>query len=50
MKNAGKAPSDMKTGTRTESTAPPRRHAAIMPIAVPIRNAKRKATPTRTIE
>ncbi len=50
MKNAGNAPSAMNVGTTTVSTAPPRRHAAIIPIAVPSTNAIRNATPTRKIE
>ena len=50
MKNAGKALSAMKIGTTTLSNAPPRRHAATIPIAMPITNASRNATPTRNIE
>ena len=40
----------MKTSTITLSTAPPRRHAAIIPISVPTTNASTNATPTRKIE
>ena len=50
MKNAGKAPSTMNTGTKTLSTAPPRRHAATIPTPVPTTNESRNATPTRNIE
>ena len=50
MKNAGNALSVMKVGTKTLSTNPPRRQAANIPIAVPIRNERKKATPTRKIE
>ena len=50
MKKAGNAPSAMNVGTKTLSTTPPRRHAATIPIAVPMTNARRNATPTRKIE
>ena len=50
MKNAGNALSAMKVGTKTLSTNPPRRQAANIPIAVPITNERKKATPTRKIE
>ena len=50
MKKAGKAPSASSVGVKTLSTTPPRRHAAIIPIAVPMTNASAKATPTRKIE
>ncbi len=50
VKYAGNAPSAMKTGTKTVSKPPPRRHAATMPIAVPSTNAIANATPTRMIE
>ncbi len=50
VKYAGKAPTAMKTGTNTESTLPPRRQAANMPIVVPKMNARMKAIPTSTIE
>ena len=50
MKYAGNAPSAMKTGTKTVSKPPPRRHAAIIPIVVPRTNERKNAIPTRTIE
>ena len=50
MKNAGNARSAMKIGTTIESNEPPRRHAANIPIAIPRRNERMNATPTRKIE
>ena len=50
MKNAGNALSAINAGTMTLSTAPPRRQAAIMPIGVPITNARKNAMPTSKIE
>ena len=50
MKNAGNAPSAMSVGTKNVSTAPPRRHAATIPIVMPMTNARRNETPTRKIE
>ena len=46
-KKYGKAEITMKTGGRTLSSAPPRRHATIAPNAVPIRNPRIVLTPTR---
>ena len=50
MKKAGNALSAIMPGTTNVSSAPPRRHAAIIPIAVPSTNARRNAIPTSTIE
>ena len=40
----------MNAGVSTLSTIPPRRHAAIIPIAVPSTKASTNAVPTRKIE
>ncbi len=50
MKKAGNAPSPISVGTKNVSTVPPRRHAATIPIPIPMMKASRNATPTRAIE
>jgi len=50
VKKAGNALNAISVGTTTVSTAPPRRHAAIIPITVPSTNASTNETPTRKIE
>src|SRR5580692_7645879 len=45
-KKYGKAEITMKTGGRTLSRIPPRRHAATAPSMVPIRNPRTVLTPT----
>ncbi len=45
-KKYGKAEITMKTGGRTLSSAPPRRHAATAPNMVPIRKPRIVLTPT----
>ena len=50
VKKAGNALRAIMPGTTNVSSAPPRRQAAIIPIAVPNTNASRNAIPTSTIE